>query len=37
VVNAEGEISYRHSGYADGDEYELEEHLESLISETDNE
>jgi len=35
VVNSEGEISYRHSGYADGDEYELEEHLESLVSETD--
>jgi len=33
VVNTKGEISYRHSGYADGDEYELEEHLESLISE----
>lgn len=32
VVNADGEITYRHSGYADGDEYELEEHLESLVS-----
>jgi len=37
VVNSAGEITYRHSGYADGDEYELEEHLESLVSETDKE
>ncbi len=30
VVDQNGEISYRHSGYVDGDEYELEEHLEEL-------
>lgn len=30
VVNKEGEITYRHTGYVEGDEYELEEHLEEL-------
>jgi len=30
VVDASGNISYTHSGYADGDEYDLEAHLESL-------
>jgi len=30
VVDEKGAISYRHSGYADGDEFELEEHLEEL-------
>jgi len=30
VVDAAGNISYTHSGYADGDEYDLEAHLETL-------
>jgi len=33
VVDQKGNISYRHSGYVDGDEFELEEHLEELIEE----
>ncbi|MCP4443683.1 MAG: TlpA family protein disulfide reductase [Aureispira sp.] len=28
VVNQKGEILYSHTGYKDGDEYELEDHLE---------
>jgi len=31
VVDQKGNISYRHSGYVDGDEFELEEHLEELV------
>ena len=30
VINAEGEIVYRHQGYVEGDEYELEDKLKEL-------
>ncbi len=33
VVDQEGDIVYEHSGYVDGDEYELEEFLEELNEE----
>ena len=30
VINADGEIVYRHQGYVEGDEYELEDKLKEL-------
>jgi len=33
VLNQKGEIAYQHTGYVEGDEYELEEHIKELIEE----
>jgi len=33
VIDPAGNIAYRHSGYVEGDEYELEEHLSEIYDE----
>jgi len=33
VLNKKGEIAYQHTGYVEGDEYELEKHIQEMIEE----
>lgn len=33
IVNPKGEIVYKHSGYVEGDEFELEKHIQEILSE----
>jgi hypothetical protein len=32
LVNQSGKIVYTHTGYVEGDEYDLEDHIKELIS-----